>query len=125
MSYLDLAGSTLELTLVDDAFMIKQNYKHRGKKCTTDVLSFLQIQPKKVNSRDFRRYRLKFLGDVLISLDQAQRQAREQNIDLKREVLFLTVHSILHLLGFDHETEKQRLRMQSLESEIWQHVIHE
>lgn len=108
---------------MDDAFMKVQNKKHRGKKGTTDVLSFPQILPKKVNSRDFRRYRSKFLGDILISLDQAQKQADEQNIDLKCEVLFLTVHSILHLLGFDHETEKQRLEMQALESKIWRHVV--
>lgn len=125
MSYLGLAGCTLELSLVDDAFMKLQNQKHRGKRATTDVLSFPHIQPKKVNSRDFRRYRLKFLGDILISLDQAQKQADEQNIDLKREVLFLTVHSVLHLLGFDHETEKQRIEMQALESKIWRDVIHE
>lgn len=125
MSYLGLAACSLELTLVDDTFMTVQNRKHRGKKGTTDVLGFPQIQPKKINSRDFRRYRAQFLGDILISLDQAQKQADQQNIDLKREVLFLTVHSILHLLGFDHETKKQRLEMQSLESKIWKHIIHE
>ena len=125
LSYLGLETCTLELTLVADKFMIEQNQKHRGKRGTTDVLSFPQIQPKAVNSRDFGHFRSGFLGDILISLDQAQKQADEQNIDLEREVLFLTVHSILHLLGFDHETEKQRVEMQSLESEIWQHVINE
>lgn len=112
---LDLNDAAVEVTLVDDRFMRAQNAKHMKKNGTTDVLSFPQLPPQKT----LARYRGKFLGDILISLDQAKRQAKEQGITLTDEVLFLTVHAILHLVGFDHGTKKERLEMQARESEIW------
>lgn len=86
-----------------------------GKRSTTDVLSFPQFEPQ--SSR--KKYHGKFLGDILISLDQAARQAKLQKLPLRREVLFLTLHSILHLLGHDHGKEGERKKMQALESKIW------
>ena len=115
MRHLDLKGCGLELTFCDDSFMGGQNQKHMGKKGTTDVLSFPQIEPKK----NRKHYQGKFLGDILISLDQAKRQAKEQRLSLKKEVLFLILHSILHLIGYDHSEKGERFEMQALESRIW------
>lgn len=86
-----------------------------GKSGTTDVLSFPQLEPQK----SLQKYNGLFLGDILISLDQAKCQSKLQKISLQKEVLFLTVHSILHLLGHDHATANERQKMQRLESYIW------
>jgi probable rRNA maturation factor len=90
------------------------NRQYMGKGGTTDVLSFPLIPPGPKS-----HYRGQHLGDILISLDQAQRQAKLQGLSLRDEVVFLIVHSILHLIGHDHAREDERVRMQSLESKIW------
>lgn len=118
LGFLGLSDAWVEITLCDDAFMRKQNRKHMGKRGTTDVLSFPQWPPQKRVSS----YRGKFLGDVLISLDQAKRQAEAQKLSLQKEVLFLTLHSVLHLVGHDHGEDGERRRMQALESRIWADV---
>lgn len=89
-----------------------------NKNRTTDVLSFPLLEPNK----DISHYKGNFLGDILISLDQAARQAKEQKLAVRREVLFLIVHSILHLIGFDHGTEEEEIEMQTLEGKIWRHL---
>lgn len=89
------------------------------KKGTTDVLSFPQIAVTHKQRGQVKVFANQFLGDILISLDQAKRQASEQGISLAKEVLFLMIHSILHLVGYDHAKEKDRVAMQRLESKIW------
>lgn len=110
----------MEITLVTDAFMRRQNLKFRGIRGTTDVLSFPQIPVKPKQRGHPKVFGGEFLGDILISLDQARRQAEAQGIPLIREVTFLTVHSVLHLIGYDHATEKERAQMQKRESRIWE-----
>lgn len=94
-----------------------------GKGGTTDVLSFPQLPPQK----RVAAYRGKFLGDILISLDRAKKQAEAQGLPLEKEVLFLALHSILHLIGHDHGEKGERLKMQKLESRIWRalHVVRQ
>lgn len=116
---LKLSGSTVEVTLCDAAFMRRANRKYMYKAGTTDVLSFPQLTPQK----NIKSYCGKFLGDILISLDAAALQAKEQRLTLVREVLFLTLHSILHLVGHDHAKADERLRMQAIESRIWKRII--
>lgn len=115
LSLMGLASCSVEITLCDDAFMRGQNKKHRSHVGTTDVLSFPQLPPQ----GKMTQYRGKFLGDILISLDQARRQARDQGIGLRREILFLILHSLLHLVGHDHASERERLTMQEWESRVW------
>lgn len=112
---LKLKGASVEITLCDDRFMRGENARHMKKTGTTDVLSFPQFTPQK----SIRAYQKKFLGDILVSLDQGRRQAVLQKIPLRREVLFLILHSILHLLGHDHASTRQKIQMQKLESQIW------
>lgn len=123
MRYLKLSDVSLEITLVDDKFITEQNKKHMGKDGPTDVLSFPQIESSDQTSMDLKRFKSQFIGDVLVSLDQAQAQADQQGISLAREVLFLTLHSILHLLGYDHATKSQIRQMQGLESRVWRYVV--
>jgi probable rRNA maturation factor len=86
------AGSTLAVALVSDAAMRRLNREFRGKDHTTDVLSFPDGEHGHV-------------GDVVISVPQAARQARERGHPLSRELRVLLVHGWLHLLGHDHETD--------------------
>lgn len=88
----------------------------------TDVLSFPQIDVALKDVGRFSKLRGQFLGDILVSLDQAKRQSRAQKVALRREVLFLILHSLLHLCGFDHDTPARELQMQKLESKIWKKV---
>ena len=103
--------------------MRKQNKKFMGKSATTDVLSFPQITPGKVNKPDLKRYQNQSLGDILISLDQAKKQASEQGISMRKEVLFLIVHSVLHLIGYDHDGIKHEQEMQEAEARLWQRLL--
>ena len=116
---LGLKDPGIEITLVDDDFMTEQNERFMGKTGTTDVLSFPQIEPKEINKPCLPEYENKYIGDVLISLDEAKRQADLQNIDLEQEVVFLILHSVLHLIGYDHASEEQESQMQALESKVW------
>ena len=61
---------------------------------------------------------MRFLGEIYISIDKAKSQAEEYGHSLKREICFLTVHGLLHLLGYDHIEEKDRVVMRKLEEEI-------
>ena len=113
--WLGLFGASVEITLCDDDFMTVQNRRFMGKRGTTDVLSFPQL----TTQTSPTKYQGQFLGDILVSLDQAARQAKLQKSLLRREVLFLIMHSILHLLGHDHGSAVERQKMQALESLIW------
>ncbi|MDE5945727.1 MAG: rRNA maturation RNase YbeY [Oscillospiraceae bacterium] len=78
------------------------NKNYRNKDCSTDVLSFPLIEGDNMEKNPETGYVL--LGDVVISLETAVKQASNYGHSLEREIGFLTVHSMLHLLGYDHET---------------------
>jgi probable rRNA maturation factor len=110
--------STLAITLIDDKAMRPLNKRFMGHSGTTDVLSFPMI-----TARGRKAFQNEFLGDVVISLDQASLQADQQGISLMREVIYLLVHSVLHLLGHDHAKPTETLRMRLLEQKVWQVVM--
>jgi len=58
------------------------------------------------------------LGDIIISLERAEAQAEEYGHSLKREIAFLTAHSMLHLFGYDHMTDEERIQMEEMQEEI-------
>ena len=104
------AGTEVTLAFVDDAAMRLLNRTYRGSDKTTDVLSFGDALPDGVRGRDAAA-RLRAgpdgviaLGDVVISGAQAARQARRRRWALSAEVAFLAAHGVLHLLGFDDQT---------------------
>lgn len=94
----DDAGVTI--VFVSDHTMGALNRRWRGKSGTTDVLSFPAGQS------EFEKHEEPGLGDVVISLEQAARQAKENGLTLDHEIGQLILHGLLHLCGYDHETDK-------------------
>ncbi|GBF97297.1 hypothetical protein Rsub_09988 [Raphidocelis subcapitata] len=92
------ALASVSLVLCDDAYIASLNAAHRGKEGPTDVLSFeVPDEPGEVAPP------IKLLGDLVVSLDTAARQAEERGYSLRDELRVLLVHGVLHLAGFDHE----------------------
>lgn len=96
-----LVGRSLTLVLLDDERMTALNGEHRGLAGPTDVLSFPTHEPDDVGVPQ-----VEHLGDILISVDTASRQARRQGHRLLDEVAVLAAHGLTHLRGFDHQTEE-------------------
>jgi probable rRNA maturation factor len=91
------AGATL--AFVSDRTMRGLNLRWRGKRGPTDVLSFPARQD------EFERAAGASLGDVVISVEQAARQAAEHGLTFDEEIAQLILHGLLHLCGYDHETD--------------------
>ena len=89
----------ISVTLCGDARIRELNRDYRGIDRVTDVLSFPLFDGEEDGG-------VTPLGDVVIDVDRAAAQAAEYGHSLEREVAFLTVHSVLHLLGYDHEEDK-------------------
>ncbi|WP_258360264.1 rRNA maturation RNase YbeY [Moorella sulfitireducens (nom. illeg.)] len=106
------------LTLVDDAAIRELNRAYRGIDAPTDVLSFAlnETGPGEPVCLDPRGDRL--LGDIIVSVPTATRQAQDYGHSPARELAFLTVHGFLHLLGYDHDTEEAAARMEARQEEI-------
>jgi probable rRNA maturation factor len=100
---LALPQAELSVVLCDDAYIQAINKQHRGKDKPTDVLSFPQAEFD-APERPRRGEQLDLLGDVVISLPTAQRQAESRRRSLESEVRFLLAHGLLHLVGYDHMT---------------------
>ena len=101
----------ISVTFVDNAAIAELNNQYRNKPMPTDVLSF-PLGENGVYDVD-ENNGCKMLGDIVISMERAQEQATLYGHPLQREVAFLTVHSMLHLLGYDHENgglEAMRMR---------------
>jgi probable rRNA maturation factor len=111
LAELNIQGAELSILLTNDAFIHELNREHRGKDKPTDVLSFPLMDPD-----DERLTTLEGgpLGDVVVSLDTASRQAKQRRHPLLEEVRFLLGHGILHLLGYDHETDAEEKEMDAL-----------
>lgn len=93
-------SAEISVTFVDDEQIKELNKKHRYIDKSTDVLSFPLGENGKYDVNP--ETGAKILGDIVISMETAVRQAEEYGHPLQREVAFLTVHSMLHLLGYDH-----------------------
>jgi len=92
-------GAGVTVAFVSDRAMRELNRRWRGKAGTTDVLSFPSGQ------EEFEKGEGASLGDVVISAEQAARQAGEHGLDFEGEVAQLILHGLLHLCGYDHETD--------------------
>ena len=109
---LELGGAELSVLLVSDAEMQRLNRDWRGKDRPTDVLAFAQGEGDGGAPDGL-------LGDVVISVDTARRQARSGRRPLGREAERLLVHGLLHLLGYDHErSAREAARMKRKEREL-------
>lgn len=101
------ADTEVSLLLVDDTEIKNLNRDYRGKDCATDVLSFPleeavegEFEPAVVGGPAVR-----MLGDIVISVETAEAQAKAYGHSFEREMTFLLVHGMLHLLGYDHERD--------------------
>jgi probable rRNA maturation factor len=101
----------VSIAFVDDDAMTELNKKFRRKAKTTDVLTFPADDSYNEPSATGRP-----LGDIVISVDQARRQAAEEKHSLATEVRYLVLHGLLHALGYDHE--KDDGEMNALESDV-------
>jgi probable rRNA maturation factor len=104
-------GSAVSLTLVGDEAIRSLNRDYRGKDQATDVLSFaLDGAPESPVER--------LLGDVVISVETARKQAAQYAAPLQREIYRLLIHGLLHLIGHDHVAAGERRAMQREERRL-------
>ena len=97
----------VSVTFVDDEGIRELNNKFRGMDKPTDVLSFPLLDYEGESEEPFFDELCHNLGDIVISLERAMAQANEFGHSFEREVAFLTAHSMLHLLGYDHELSEE------------------
>ena len=100
----------LSLVLVNDMYIRNLNWKYRRKDSATDVLAF--------QMRDSRGLSGVILGDVVISVETAKKEAKKRKKDFQDELDLYFVHGILHLLGYDDEKPHARKKMKLKEQEI-------
>ncbi len=122
----------VNLTFTDDQGIQELNRQFRGMDRPTDVLSFPMVDyeaPADFTLLEDPGAQAAYfhpetgellLGDIVISIERARRQALEYGHSLKREICFLTAHSMLHLFGYDHIEEKERMAMEAKQEEILQ-----
>lgn len=105
LARLDAAGAVkkpveeVSIAFVDDLAMRRLNRSYRGKNKTTDVLTFAGLDIDSAGVGDHS------LGEIVISIPQARRQANGQRHSLAVEIRYLLLHGLIHALGFDHETD--------------------
>ncbi len=111
--------SEVSVTFVDNEGIHSLNKQYRGVDRPTDVLSFPLFDFEGESEEPLVDELVGMLGDIVLSLEQADKQAQEYGHSFEREVAFLTVHSMLHLLGYDHETgEEDEADMRHRQREI-------
>jgi probable rRNA maturation factor len=111
-------AATVSVSFVGDSAMRRLNRKHRGKDATTDVLSFPLYEPFAAPKRARDGEPEVLLGDIVISVDVAVRQAAAYDAGLEAEIERLLVHGLLHLLGHDHEEPRERSAMRAEERRL-------
>ena len=97
-------GHSVSILLTDDDQIAKLHLEHMGIEGPTDVMSW--------PASDFERENFHFLGDIAVSCETAEAQARDQGHPVETEVSVLAVHGLLHLLGWDDQTPQEREEMQ-------------
>lgn len=118
LSDLSCEESELSILFVNDNKIQKLNKEYRGIDRPTDVLSFSMDEGEGGGINPW------LLGDVIISLETAARQAEEKGHSLEKEVLILLIHGILHLLGYEHENSPEYAKvMEKKEKEILKDII--
>lgn len=127
--YLDLLKTTLStlkikcdpivsVSFVDNRYIHKLNKKYRQIDRPTDVISFAFLDADNSYDKILYSQGIAILGDIYISIDKAKEQAEEYGHSLNRELCFLFVHGLLHLLGYDHMNEEDEKEMFALQDQI-------
>jgi len=114
--HLQEQGNALTVLFLSDAPMQALNLRYRNLDQTTDVLSFASREGEQSLDEGY-------LGDILINIDAAARQAEAYGHSEKREIAFLFTHGLLHLLGYDHQNEAESKVMEALQREILDDLV--
>lgn len=104
----EVEGGSFSVAFISDRRMKELNGFFRGKDSTTDVLSFPH------EADEFQPLE-NYLGDIVISAEQAERQSKENRLTLESEIQQLILHGVLHLCGYDHETDDGEMNKRELE----------
>ena len=113
LNYQKITNAVFNIIIVDKDTIQKLNREYRNKDSVTDVISFALE-----DDNTFIKTDLRVLGDIYICLDRAKEQASEYGHSLLRELSFLSVHGLLHLLGYDHQTREDESVMFGLQEMI-------
>jgi probable rRNA maturation factor len=115
LKIMDCANKELSISFVDDNAIKQLNNKYLQRDNSTNVLSF------SLHEGECSNINPNILGDIVISVETAQRDAAIGDLSLYEEIDFLIIHGVLHLLGFNHEntTKKQATKMQMKERELF------
>ena len=101
----------ISISIVNEEEIRKLNKEYRNNDSVTDVLSFPLFEREDIPEEGM-------LGDIVICVERVKEQAKDFNHSEERELIYLTVHSLLHLLGYDHNEEDDKLEMRTKEKEI-------
>lgn len=111
---------TIQITLTNPENIRKLNKQYRNIDKETDVLSFPMFEREEIDSKvknqDFQYEDI--LGDMVISIERVEEQAKEYGHSFKRELSYMVVHSFYHLMGYDHIEENDKVEMRSKEDVI-------
>ena len=99
----------ISISFSNDKKVIELNNCFRNKKSATNVLSF---------PSNYKFNNTLFLGDIIFSMETILKEAKRDNKCVENHLIHLFIHAVLHLLGYDHETEEQAKKMEDLEIEI-------
>ena len=108
----------VSVTYTDNEQIQALNLQYREVDSPTDVLSFPLMDFSGTSDEPVADEPVVSLGDIVLSLEKAKEQAEEYGHSFEREVAFLTVHSMLHLLGYDHMTEEEERDMRARQTKI-------
>ena len=107
-----LEATIFNIIIIDNKKIQELNKEYRNKDESTDVISFALEDYEDIT------YEFRLLGDIYISLDKAKEQSIKYKHSLKRELCFLTIHGLLHLLGYSHEDKENEKIMFDKQEEI-------
>lgn len=110
---LDIINPLFNIIIVDREKIQQINRDYRNKDAVTDVISFAFEEVP-----DVKYDNLRFLGEIYICYDRCKEQALEYGHSIERELCYLSIHGLLHLLGYDHIKEEDKVIMRALEEEI-------
>ena len=108
----------MSVTIVNNDYIHEINRTYRHKDAPTDVISFAFLDDNPERDNLFHSKKMVVLGEIYISAEKARAQAQEYGHSLDRELRFLFVHGLLHLLGYDHMKEEDEKVMFRLQDEI-------
>lgn len=112
----------VDITIVDDEEIHMLNRDYRNADRPTDVLSFALDEESEEEPELLGGPEEHLLGDIIISAETASRQAEEFGHGLEREIVYLAVHGLLHLLGYDHMTDEDKAVMRAKEEEALREI---